>query len=67
MPNGKNELFIDEPMTPMERYLHAQVVRLDALCHMMSSIVEHLASKEGIAVEENKVKESAPRKKRVKE
>lgn len=42
---------IDEPVNVEERYLHAMVVRLDALCHMVSSLVEHIASKEGMAVE----------------
>ena len=68
MQNGK--LGVDEPVSIEDKYMYAMVVRLDALCHMVSSLVEHIASKEGIAVEENKVAEKsapAPRKKRVKE
>jgi hypothetical protein len=56
---------IDEPMNSSERYLHAMTIRLDALCHMVSSLVEHIAQKESVTVVENKVEEkiSAPRKK----
>lgn len=57
---------IDEPVSVNEKYLHAMVIRLDALCHMVSSLVEHIASKEGIATEGNTVAEKspAPRKKK---
>jgi hypothetical protein len=53
MPNGKHE--VDEPVNVEERYLYAMVTRLDALCHMVSSLVEHIAQKEGIAVEKSTV------------
>jgi hypothetical protein len=61
-----SKLSIDEPMNTNERYLHAMVIRLDALCNMVSSLVEHLASKEGLAVQGNTVveKPSSSRKKK---
>jgi hypothetical protein len=67
MPNDK--LGVDEPVNVNERYLYAMVIRLDALCNMVSSLVEHIASKEGIAVENNTVieKPKPTRKKRTEE
>jgi hypothetical protein len=67
MPNDK--LGVDEPVNVNERYLYAMVLRLDALCNMVSSLVEHIASKEGIAVENNTVieKPKPTRKKRTEE
>lgn len=53
MQKDKHE--IDEPVNVEERYLYAMVTRLDALCHMVSSLVEHIASKEGVAVEKSTV------------
>lgn len=53
MQKDKHE--IDEPVNVEERYLYAMVTRLDALCHMVSSLVEHIAQKEGVAVEKSTV------------
>lgn len=64
MPKGNP---IPEPVNIVEQYLHASVVRLDALCNMMSSLLEHIAEKENVALQEVKVNEQArpnkPRKK----
>jgi hypothetical protein len=67
MPRDNYE--VDEPVNVQERYLYAMVLRLDALCNMVSSLVEHIASKEGIAVENNTVieKPKPTRKKRTEE
>jgi hypothetical protein len=67
MPNDRIE--VDEPVNVQERYLYAMVLRLDALCNMVSSLVEHIASKEGIAVETNTVieKPKPSRKKKTEE
>jgi hypothetical protein len=67
MPNDRIE--VDEPVNVQERYLYAMVLRLDALCNMVSSLVEHIASKEGIAVENNTVieKPKPSRKKKTEE
>jgi hypothetical protein len=67
MQNDRIE--VDEPVNVQERYLYAMVLRLDALCNMVSSLVEHIASKEGIAVENNTVieKPKATRKKKTEE
>lgn len=63
MPNDK--LDVELPVNVEERYLYAMVVRLDALCNMVSSLVEHIASKEGLAVEDVKVVEKpAPARKK---
>ena len=48
---------IPEPLNAEERYMYAMVIRLDALCHMVSSLVDHIAKKEEVAVEENIVEE----------
>ena len=56
---------IPEPMNTTETYLHAMTIRLDALCNMVSSLVEHIASKENMAVEEVKAEvKSSPSRKR---
>jgi hypothetical protein len=60
---------VDEPMNVEDRYMYAMVMRLDALCHMVSSLVEHIASKENLAVENNTVieKPKPSRKKKTEE
>jgi hypothetical protein len=65
----EEKLGVDEPVNVQERYLYAMVLRLDALCNMVSSLVEHIASKENIAVENNTVieKPKPSRKKRTEE
>jgi hypothetical protein len=58
---------VDMPLNASERYMYAMVVRLDAICNMLSSIVEYIAKKEDVAVE-NAVEEvkTTSRKKKVK-
>lgn len=51
-----------QPMNAQEHYLHAMTVRLDALCHMVSNLVEYIAEKEGIATTNVEVKKKAPAK-----
>lgn len=43
----------DEPVNSNERYLYAIAVRMDAMCSMLSSIIEYIADKEKIAVTSN--------------
>jgi hypothetical protein len=58
---------IPKPLNTDETYAYEMIVRLDALCHMVSSLVEHLAEKEGVATTSNKVVEKkAPKKKATK-
>lgn len=47
---------IPTPLNATEKYLHATVIRLDAMCHMLSTIVEHLAEKDDVAVTNEEVK-----------
>lgn len=54
---------VPEPISIHEKYLHATVVRLDAICHMMTSLLEYIAKKEQLGIESNVVVET---KKRVK-
>lgn len=58
---------VDMPLNASERYMYAMVIRLDAMCNMLSSIVEYIAKKEDVAVE-NAVEEVkiTSRKKKVK-
>jgi len=49
---------VPEPVNAQERYLHATVIRLDALCHMVDSIVKHIAEKEKVTTVDNKVEEN---------
>lgn len=56
---------IPKPLNVSERYQYEQLIRLDALCNMMSSLIEHLASKDNVAVTNNKVVETKSRKKKV--
>ena len=42
---------VDMPLNASERYMYAMVIRLDAMCNMLSSIVEYIAKKEDVAVE----------------
>lgn len=61
---------IPEPMNVEEKYLHAIVVRLDAIAHMLSSFMEVYAEKEHVATTSHKVVEqveSKPRKRKAKE
>lgn len=60
---------IETPLNANERLLHACAIRLDALCHMMSSLLEHVAEKDNVSTTSNKVvekveeKEEKPKKK----
>ncbi len=47
----------DKPLNNEERYLHAIVMRLDALCNMLSSFVETYAEQQGVALTNNKAEE----------
>lgn len=61
---------LEIPLNANERFLYACAVRLDALCEMVSSIVEHIAERDGVAVEqavEEKPKRAPRRKAAVKE
>lgn len=47
---------LENPCNATERYLHAVCIRLDALIHIGSSLVEYLANQNNIAVTNNEVK-----------
>jgi hypothetical protein len=49
-----NKPQVDLPVNANERYLYAMVIRLDALCNMMSSLIEHIAEKEQVATTNEK-------------
>ena len=49
-----SKLNLEEPLNQNERYLYAAVVRLDALCNMLSSFLEFYADKNDVAVTSNK-------------
>lgn len=60
---------LPEPVNIEEYYLHAIVTRLDALCGMISSLLEAYADKENIATTNNtvvekveKIKKEVPQK-----
>ena len=46
-----------EPVNATEHFLYAMLVRLDALCHMMSSLIEHFAERDNVATTSHEVKE----------
>jgi DNA-binding MltR family transcriptional regulator len=48
---------IPEPLNAQERLLYAMVVRQNIMIEQMSSIIEHISKKDGVAVEETKVVE----------
>lgn len=59
---------VKEPLNAQEEYLYAMVVRLDALCHMMSSLMEHIAEKEKVATTKSTTtRKRTPAKKKVEE
>lgn len=55
MQNGKTNTPV--PVSVTDQYLHGMVLRLDALCDMVNSLITYIAEKEGIATENNKVVE----------
>ena len=64
---------MEQPMNAMERFLYAMIIRQDVVIEQLSSIVEHLAKKDEVAVTSNKVEttkvqvEPEPVKEEVKE
>ena len=52
------KLNLDEPLNQNERYMYAMAVRLDAICDMLSSIVEYIASVNAVPVTSNEIKTS---------
>lgn len=40
---------VPKPVNTQEEYMHAIVMRLDALCHMMSSFIETYANQQKVA------------------
>lgn len=66
----KKELELDAPLSANERFLYAVAVRLDVLIEQVSSIIDHIAKEDEVAVTESKVetvketpaKTPAPRK-----
>ncbi len=54
---------LDTPLNTEERYLHAICVRLDAVVHMLSSLLEEYAKQGNITTTSNKIEEKpAPKK-----
>ena len=48
---------LEQPLNSNERFLHAVAVRLDVLIEQVTSIVEHIAKQDEVAVTESKVEE----------
>ena len=46
-----------EPVNATEHFLYAMLVRLDALCHMMNSLIEYVAERDNVATTSHEVKE----------
>lgn len=46
-----------EPVNATEHFLYAMLVRLDALCHMMNSLIEYVAERDNIATTSHEVEE----------
>jgi len=57
-----NEHEIPTPVNTIEHLLYAQVIRLDAMCNMLNSIIEVMGKSNNIAMEDNVVKTSTPPK-----
>lgn len=55
-----------KPLNTEERYQYEQLIRLDALCNMLSSLVEHIAKKENVATTNNEVVSKPTPRKRAK-
>lgn len=39
-----------QPVNASEHLLHGILIRLDALCHMMNSVIEHVAERDNVAM-----------------
>lgn len=50
------------PITLNERYMHGVNVRLEILINQMSSLLEYVAQKEGIAVTAEVMQDTAPKR-----
>ena len=46
-----------EPVNATEHFLYAMLVRLDALCHMISSLIEYVAERDNVTTTSHEVKE----------
>ncbi len=46
-----------EPVNATEHFLYAMLVRLDALCHMMNSLIEYVAERDNVATTSHEVEE----------
>jgi hypothetical protein len=51
----KKELELEAPLSANERFLYAVAVRLDVLIEQVSSIIDHIAKEDKVAVTESKV------------
>lgn len=59
----KNLPEVETPINPNERFLHAIIIRQDVLIEQLSSIIEHIASKEQVATQNNKTEDKpAPKR-----
>jgi len=57
---------IPTPLNTEEKYLHAMVLRLDALCHMMSTFIEEYANQNKVATTKNTTTKKRTTTKKVK-
>lgn len=48
---------LDQPLNPTERYLHGINIRLDAIIHILSSLVDVYAKQNRIATTSNEISE----------
>lgn len=53
----KHEELKFNPVNSSERLQYAMYLRLDALCHMMDSLVEHIATRDNVATTTHQVVE----------
>lgn len=61
-----NDVKIDEPLNPAERYLYGINIRLDVIINMLSSLIESYAKQNNITTTNNKVETKTPKKTRSK-
>lgn len=55
---------IPDPMNVQEQYLHGILIRMDALCNMMSSLISAYANQNDITTERQVVEQKAPSRKK---